>query len=67
MANANAIARTLGKQVGWVYIEGGWYYYLGGEKATGWVYIDGIYYFMNNDGILCLERSFLSAPVLLGF
>ena len=52
VANANAIARTLGKQVGWVYIEGGWYYYLGGEKATGWVYIDGIYYFMNNDGIM---------------
>ena len=52
VANAIAIARTLGKQVGWVHIDGNWYYYSGGEKATGWVYINGLYYYINYDGIM---------------
>ena len=50
VADANGIARTLGKSVGWVYTDGIWYYYSGGEKVTGWNYIDGTYYYMNAEG-----------------
>ena len=35
---------------GWVYEDGVWYYYQGGETATGWVFVDHYWYYLNENG-----------------
>lgn len=47
-ADADAIAKSLGKHVGWEYTNGNWYYYSGGILQKGWTIIDGYWYALDN-------------------
>ena len=49
-------------QAGWVWSNGGWYFYKAGEPRTGWIPDGGAWYYLKSDGAMATSWAHAGEP-----